>query len=470
MLRKNIYIIILVLLGISLNAQENFILHNFNVVPQNYMTNPAIKSPSRFVIGFPALSSIHAGFNSNSFNLDELLIDDPDSDSLLLDLEGVIGSLKSDMAFDLNLQEELFFLGFRFKKGFISMGIGHQTEANFSLDKEFLELLWYGNADPRFMNTTVDFSGTDFSVISYLQFHLGLSYEINEDWTVGTRIKLLKGLGNIDVERFDGTMLTRPDGVTNYAIEATSNILINTSMMDNMRFFDDDFDDADDMEFMDLLRQQNNGMAFDFGFRYTGFDRFEIAASIIDFGKINWKENVINYATDEVNYTFDGVEYDDINDDSEVFDDLTAELEEQFNFDKSYNSYKTTLATKFYVSGSYEIDKKSQVDALVYGRAIDGRFKSAFSLGINRQFNRTFGLRTTYSIYNQQYFNVGLGMSLNLGPIQTYFLTDNIIAAVAPSQSNMFNFRFGFNVNIRSKKKAKVVIVEEEDDYEEVEY
>ncbi len=120
------------------------------------------------------------------------------------------------------------------------------------------------------------------------------------------------------------------------------------------------------------------------------------------------------------------------------------------------------------MSGSYKLDEKSQADALVYGRAIDGDFKTALSFGINRQFNRIFGLRTTYSIYNKKYFNVGLGMSLNLGPIQTYFLTDNIMAALAPSSSQMFNFRFGFNVNLRNKKGSKAVFIE--DEYEEAEY
>lgn len=471
MKKKITYIIFLVFLGISLNAQENFILHNFNAIPQNYMTNPAMNIKSRLVIGFPALSSIHTGFNSNSFDLDDLLIDDPASDSLILNLDGVIADLKTDMSFDLNTQVELFFLGFKIKNGFISMGISQQNDANFTLDQDFLELMWYGNADPRFMDRVVDLGGTDFSVMSYLQFHLGFSYDINEDWTIGGRVKYLKGLANIDVEKFNGTIHTMPDPLTTYRIQTTADILINTSMMDNMRFFDDDFDDADDFEFSDFIRQQNNGMAFDLGFRYKGFEKVEIAASIIDFGKIKWKENVINYATDEVNYLFDGVEYEDINDDSEVFDDLTNELEDTFNFSKSYNSYKTSLATKFYVSGSYELDEKSQADLLLYGRLIDGKFKSAVSLGINRQFNRTFGLRTTYSIYNRKYANIGLGMSMNLGPIQTYFLADNVLAAVAPSRSQMFNLRFGFNVNIRDKKKAKVVIVEEEEDeYEEVEY
>ena len=470
MIRKHIITYILVLLGISLSAQENFILHNFNVVPQSYMTNPAIKSPSRFVFGFPVLSSIYAGFNSNSFDMDDLLIDDPNSDSLLLDLEGVIGSLKKDLTFDLNVQEELFFLGFRIKKGFVSMGIGHQTDARFSLDKEFMELLWYGNADPRFFNSMVDFGGTDFSVMSYLQFHLGLSFELNDNWTIGGRIKFLKGLGNVDVEKFDATMLTRPDDNTVFAIETTSNIVINTSLMDDFRFFDDDFEDADEFEIMDLLRQKNNGMAIDLGFRYTGFDRIEIAASIIDFGKIKWTENVINYSTDEVDYNFTGIAYEDINDDSEVFDDLVDELDEQFNFNKTTNEFKTALATKFYVSGSYTLDEKSQVDALVYGRAVDGRFRSAVSLGINRQFNRTVGIRTTYSIYNQKFFNIGLGMSFNLGPIQTYFLADNILTAIDPWRNRSFNFRFGLNVNIRDRKNKKVIIEEHEDEYQDVEY
>lgn len=470
MIRKQLIIYIFLLTGMGLNAQENFILHNFNAIPQNYMTNPAIKSPSRFVIGIPGLSSLYGGFNSNSFDMNDLLKDDPSSDSLLLDIGGVIGSLKNDMSFDLNVQEELLFVGFRIKKGFISMGIGHQTEGRFSLDKELLELLWYGNADPRFFNKTVDLGGTDFSMISYLQFHLGLSYEINQDWTLGTRIKFLKGLASIDVEKFEGSMLTRPDDNTVYAIETTSNVLINTSLLGEFRFFDNAYDNADEVKFSDIINQKNNGIALDLGFRYTGFDRFEIAASIIDFGKINWKDNVVNYKSEQVDYDFTGVAYEDINDDSEVFDDFVDTLDARFNFESTYNKYSTTLATKFYVSGTYILDEKSQIDALIYGRSVENQFKTALSFGINRQFGRVLGMRMTYSMYNNKYTNIGLGMSLNLGAIQTYFLADNILAALNPSGNRMFNFRFGLNVNIRDRKKHKIVIEEEEDDYEEVEY
>ncbi len=470
MVRKNIISVILVLLTIGLYAQENFILHNFHAIPQNYLTNPALKSPSRLVVGFPALSSIHVGFNSNSFTVNELIKDEPGTSSQYVDVEGVISSLKNDMDFDVNLQNELFFVGFRIKKGFISMGIGLQNEGRFSIDKNLLELFWYGNAHEKFYNKMVDLSGTDFNMFSYLQYHLGFSYNLDEDWTVGARVKFLKGFASIDVEKFEGSVYTHADADNVYTIESTADVLINTSLLDDFRFFDDDFDDAEDIEFSDIMRQQNNGVAFDFGARYSGFEKIELALSIIDLGSITWKENVINYYTDQVDYDFTGVEYNDDND-NDVFDELSDEIDDHYKFEKKSESFKTALSTKFYLSGSYTLDEKSQVDALVYGRAFDGNLKAALSLGINRQFGRTFGLRMTYSMYNQEYFNVGLGMSLNLGPIQTYFLTDNIIAAVAPYDSQLFNFRFGFNVNIRDRRKAKVVIEEETDDYyEEVQY
>jgi hypothetical protein len=52
--------------------------------------------------------------------------------------------------------------------------------------------------------------------------------------------------------------------------------------------------------------------------------------------------------------------------------------------------------------------------------------------------------------------NAGLGLSLNTGPIQTYFVSDNIIGLFAHKSVNTINLRAGMNVTIgRGEKKAK---------------
>lgn len=444
---KKIYIMILfVLIGGSLIGQENFVLHNFHAVPQNYMTNPAVKSPSKVVIGFPALSSLYLGLQGSSFTLKEAFIQDPNSDSLILDIDGMLEKMDDQYSIGFTLQEEILFVGFSIPKGFVSIGASLVTDFRLGIDSDLFKVAWYGPADPMFMNKEISFSEMDIYFNSYMQFHAGLSYDVSEDLTVGARIKYLKGLANLSVEKFNATLKTRPDPETVFALETTADISINSTF----DFLDDE--ENKDFDIADILSAKNSGFAIDIGARYTGIENFEFNFSIVDLGSINWKSNVKNYTSEGAFYEFTGLSVENLNDSSFSFDEIIDTIQERFKFDKDETSYKTGLPTKFYLGASYKLDEKSNVDLLLYGRAYSNSFEPAISLGINRQFSRLFGLRATYSIVNNTYANIGLGMSLKLGPIQIYTMADNVLAAANPWNNRSFNFRFGLNINIHGKK------------------
>ncbi|MFM8994873.1 MAG: hypothetical protein ACKOI1_01335, partial [Bacteroidota bacterium] len=65
-------------------------------------------------------------------------------------------------------------------------------------------------------------------------------------------------------------------------------------------------------------------------------------------------------------------------------------------------------------------------------------------------------LRLSYSLYdfNQAQHNVGVGVSLNLGPIQPWISINNISGLTAYDQSHFQSMRFGLNINIGTRKDS----------------
>jgi len=461
MRKKHFFIAFLLLIGSLTSAQTNFVLHNFKAVPQNYMTNPAIENSSRFVLGFPALSSVNIDV-TNSFDFtDEILQDDPNSDSTILNISNLIGLLDDHNGVDMTFQEEILFSGFRIPKGFVSFGISTQIDAGINVDKELLELMWYGNGDSRFMNQVADFSDMDLNITAYLQYHLGFSYNYSDKLILGARIKYLMGLGNVSFDKFNASILTEEDATTGFRVQADADILVNTSFYGAPDIQDSiDWDNFNPISY--IFNSKNRGFAFDLGAQYDLNERIHLSASVIDFGFIKWKTDVANYAIPSGSYSFNGVDLGSIggNDDGEddPFEEILDTLDARFNIAESNNSYKTSLTTKYYLSGSYKLDNKSWVDVLLWGRTYGGQLESALSVGINRQFGNALGLKANYSIMRGSFANIGLGMSLKLGIIQFYVLGDNILSAVAPFQNHSkASVRFGLNFNVWNHDKGNPV-------------
>lgn len=441
---KPLFIAVLLSLSSFISAQNNFVLHNFSAIPQNYITNPAIENPSRWVIGFPGLSSVHAGIN-NSIDFSSVFVgNSPFSASFDLSYTDLASVLTDNNRININLQEEIIYAGFRIPKGFISFGIGTQMDAGFSLDKEIFELISYGTNDAAIKNTIMDLSDMDFDITAYMNYHVGFSYDLNEKLTLGTRFKYLVGLGNLEFQRFNSSISIEGDPDFSSIIDA--DIVMNASFYGAPDILDSvNTDDFDPMEM--IFKSKNHGLAFDFGAQYSLNERIKLSASLIDLGFINWKSDVANYT-----YTLNNVDlgsFDGYETDSARFEEIVDTITSKYNFVETNNSFRTTLATKYYLSASYKLDAKSWVDVLLWGRSRYGNLQSAVSIGINRQFGKALGLKMNYSIIQNSFANLGLGVSLKLGAFQLYVLSDNVLPFIAPIHNHsMTNVRFGLNFNV----------------------
>lgn len=448
-MKKILYTSILVVLFSTIGfAQQNILLYDFDAIPQSSYTNPSVTLKHKVIVGFPGISSISTSYHNSIFNINDVLVKRVHDDSLNVDIANVISKLDDENYFLTSIHNDFLFLGFKTNKGFLTFGVYHNFDFKFKYPKELIEFVWYGNADGRFMDKMVDFSSADFNALSYLAAHVGYSMPIPnfEKLEVGVRLKYLKGMANVDVEKLDASFLTKPDQNTVYSIEGNSDILINTSgvQLDNkeLKFSDYFFDN------------RNNGFAFDLGATYTLNEKINLSASVLDIGSINWKSRIKNYKSDNANYKFNGVYFDEQNDSTDILDILKDSLTEIFHITETVNSYKTKLPTKFYIGGSYKINEKSSAGFVFYGRSYSDHFTPSFSLSYATAISKNFHIKGSYSVINNTYANIGLGLSLNIGPIQTYFVSDNIIGIFAPFDTRQLNFRLGFNVVIFDKEES----------------
>jgi len=408
--------------ALKLNAQNDMIIQGMRIIPQSYYSNPAFIPQCRWHIGMPGLSSFYMGGGHNGFNAKNVISVNA-LDSVELDIESMIGSLKKHNYVSLEMNEELLTFGFKIKdKHYINFAATERAFARISYPKDLMEFAFYGNG--AMLDETLEIGNFRVTENHYREFAFGYSYVYDKTWTFGARAKILFGMSNLNTRRTDITLHTESEF---FDITATSDILVNSNEIDNMT------DTSEDYEFdagRYLFLTSNMGMGFDFGATYKFDDKITFGLSVLDLGYISWKSNPMNLTSknSDGSFTYDGVdisEFMEMGADS-FMQNLADTLIDIFEVDTTYDKYKTSLNTRIHASAFYKVTEKDHISALLRMHFYDRRVHPSFSLAYMRKFGNIWHVTGTYSITNRNYANFGIGWSLKLGPMQFYILTDNI--------------------------------------------
>ena len=129
----------------------------------------------------------------------------------------------------------------------------------------------------------------------------------------------------------------------------------------------------------------------------------------------------------------------------------------------------------------YIVDHNNFVSLTLYSSFVRKRWRRGLGVAYNYHLGHFLSATASYSIYNRSYSNVGLGVSLNLGPVELYCLTDNVLAwgTLNPSQNLSADgqsisvdtrrvkngqIHFGMNLTFGRPKKEKAAQDAEEED------
>lgn len=438
-MRKLLFLSFALVISAGLKAQSDMMLYNFNAIPQVHHTNPAYPQQTKFYLGLPAVSGFSTHYHNSGFAPVDIFEKGTDINQNLALLST---NLNERSQLNLNNRVELFGLGFKAGKGFVTLGATQNIDFKMDLPYQLFQILFSGSGSI----TSLDLNTFDLEVVNRSDLYLGYQHKfLDEKLIVGFKAKYVFVQTHAYIDRMN--LKLENDG--NFNIQATSDILVRTSGPSA-------FESFDSQEILDIAMPDNTGLVWDFGVFYKINEHFDVSASFLDFGTITYNSFNRDYVS-EGQFTFEGIEFDLSQDDfSNVGDATIDSLSDAFNFKEvDGNSYSRGLMNRAFGSFNYHITPKHSFGALFHTRIWNGEMYNDYGINYVGRWGRFFQFTAGYSIINETMHNIGVGFDMKLGPLQLYLMTDNAMAAdYATLQTT--NLRVGLNFTFYGRRKKSV--------------
>lgn len=444
------------------NAQVANSLFNMRSVPQSNYINPAITPDSKLYIGIPALSSIYFNIGHTGFTYNQAIQRRKD-DTLVVRTDNIISKLDNINYLYNQFNAEIISFGWKRNKWFYGFSYSLKEDFYLGYPKDLLRFGLYGNTnrDKGTLGDNLELGSFKLNATAYQEFAFTVAREIDYNWQVGVRPKLLVGLANASIKKSLANL--RTDSLTFDWIVDTD-LEVNGSMPGMITDSSAEFEDVNWEKEAQKIQFKNLGFAIDLGAKYRIDDKFNVGVSLVDFGFIRWKRNVNNFKIKRTQLQFEGVDItdffkiDDTTSLGDAFQHVADSLEDKFKPKHSRDAYTSYLVAKLYLYGSYDITKNDKVALLLRNDFFAGNLVPSATVIYNRRLTSILSLGVNYSIHKKSYFNVGAAMSLNIWAFQWYIAGDNLYALYKPNDAKNFNIHTGFNLTFgRMIKKKKSV-------------
>jgi len=442
---KNLTTSLILVFGLTVLAygQNEGTLSFMSSISQFSYNNPAFVPKYRVSLGLPG-SSVMTYYANNAFTYNKIVT--RANDSTKVDLQKLSSVLKPKNYITQAFQVDLFRFSLKVnRKLYVTLNVTGKTYARLMLPKDLINLL--SNGTTSFVGKSATLSPA-VEGLAYIESAVGMAYAVDNKLTLGGRIKILKGVANVNTQ--SATMNLAVDN-TNYSLTANANANIRTSGIYNFTQSNFNFSNS----YSGYLK--NNGMALDLGATYRLTPKITLGASLIDIGSINWTNNTYSYSLNPAtaSYTFQGIDLSKvINNNTNYLQAQSDSIQNKFKFkETAIGAYRAPIPGKMYLSGMYEVQKNLTVGMVAFAEKFQSRVSSGVTLGVNKHFGRVLSAAGSYTVASNSFNNLGLGLSLNLAPFQFYLVGDNLLLAAAGGKqvnnfvNNMqfFNLRTGLN-------------------------
>lgn len=446
----SICVLLIILTAFDGFGQRNFTLYHLEGTPQSHYLNPSFKPSSNVYISLP-LGMQSIGVSHSGFALKHLFVERSQDDSLVLYPANAVSKMADINHVNLDLQNEIFGLGFRMgKKNYLSLSAMHRSQTNFLYSRDLMSFIFNGNGK-EFLGKRANFDDLGVNFNSYVEYALGYNRVFGDDLMIGMRVKVLSGISNLQMKKSQLGIYT--DEV-NYNWTIDGQMEVNSSNL--FYFMQPDSVHTDEFPANSAYNFKNFGLGFDLGGSYVFNDKFLLSASVLDLGFINWNTNVRNFSTNELNYTFQGVNINDfLTDSTSVFDNMVDSLDNLIGQNENSEKYTTSLYTKFFIGGRYQLSEKVGATFMLYNEIVNRRYRVGVNVGVNAKLNQWLSASVNYGYYGRSWSNLGLGLSLRGGPVQFYFGFDNVLPVFNISGFKNVHAVFGLGIMIGKPDKDK---------------
>lgn len=409
---------------------------------QAHLTNPALLPSKKIAVALP---SVYFNINSPDLKVNDLIINENGSNKLYLN--NLYAPERPDVT-HINANVQVQTLGISFPvSDRLSLSVYQAGSATPSVNyrRDLAQLFFKGNAD--FLGKTVSF-GSSAQADIRSEIGIGAVYHLPV-LTIGGRVKLHSGIAGVFTQ---ANKLDVSFNQTDYSLGFNTDIDVRTFAEDKIS----NIKGAQDIVNQGIF-SKNTGVSFDLGGSMK-LGKLQVNASLIDIaGSINWKTDGTTYIS-KGNYTFKGRDESNFQQFFKV-DSLSSKtfadtLKKIVGLTETASAtYTQKLPMKLYLSGSYQINEKLALNALVYnesGGSAASQTGLAFGATVNAiDIPKVLKVRAglNFGLRNGKFNNLGAHITVNaLKFIQVFAVTDNILTAFNPYGSNNANGRVGMGL------------------------
>ncbi|MGC6414385.1 MAG: DUF5723 family protein [Bacteroidia bacterium] len=432
----------------SLLAQNPFTYNNRHL-SQSHLENPAFLPQYRFTLG---LTRLDQAVTLSGITLSSLF---DANETPLETATRIIKDKDKQMGFDVTQQTDLFHLGYRSAQSYVALNSSLVTEGAIRIPKDLMGLAFLGNAAFIEDDCELDFSGTQFR--SYLQNTLSYGRFISHNLSVGASFSLLNGFANVNLE--DANIIIDTDtGVASiYQMEIQSSLKGQASLfgIDIENYLNDSNADLNQMiqdNFSNALKH-NKGYKVNLGAVYRLNEKIRISGSIGNLGSMTWDWGAQEISLPTSTWKWTGLDTNQIEDiqNLQIMDTLMSVFDIQSS---KAESYTTAFKPRYTLGLEYFLLPRTYVQLVGgYGYGVTGD-KSFVSTSFHQELGEFVDLRVNYTYYdfNTPVQRLGLGTSLNLGPLQIWASVNDILGVIDIGKASTASGAVGLNINIGTWK------------------
>ena len=452
--RKFIILALLSMMVLLGKSQTNLVFYNTTDQFHSSNFNPAfLVNQKQFTFSIFPLSGMSVGYNNQAV-VKDMLKKIIRGDSITNTLNNVFNSLVKRGLFYQRFESSLLNFGYNSNLGSFNFRIKEIELLMSYLKGPFADFITDPTYNKLFINQPQTFP---VSMVYYREYSLGYAREIIENkLNVGVRVKLYFGkftaLSEVQgqlVKEMNSAFSLQTKGLLKLSVP-----IIVSKDKDEVPKGGSTIANFTPVKFM--LNSKNIGTGIDLGINYKINSQFILSASVVDLGKINWKNNLntIKYKGKyefPVKFTADpGSDY--LTKIPNFSTEAKGRVNELFKADLSGESFSTPLPTNFYIGGQYQINSKFNIG--IVDRYIKAKGMNFNSISVTGTFilKNNFTINTGYSILGNSYFNLPFGLIYNWDGGQYYIGTDNIFSFIS-SKSDYSGITFGTCFYLFQKKE-----------------
>ncbi len=433
------------LLAVALpgKSQTNMVFYPLEEQINSSGMNPSfLTKQNRFTFSIFPLSGLNVGYN-NQQAVKNMLTDFVQGDQTNEQFREVFDSMISLELFYQRLEDNLLSFGYNSSVGSFDFRIKENIQLLTDVKNKFSEFLINNTAQSIALGTPESFPAL---ALHYREYSLGYAKEIiRNKLSVGVRLKAYFG---------KAAMESSASGV---AVQKNSDIYLQTNgrlnisaPIDVVSYSDNSLQTValdDNLSAGNyLMNSKNSGFGFDLGFNYQLTPELSFSGSVIDVGKINWKNNLNNMNFEgeyKLPAEFIVANTDGVLTKNPDFTSETVSFPELYKIKTDALPYTTQMPMTVYAGIKYRLSTRfnmSLINRFIHAPSMS--FNSIMASGIY-DLKANLSLIAGFSVLGNSYVNIPFALLYRWGGGQVYAGTDNLLSVLIPSVSEFSGITFG---------------------------